>query len=93
MENNEKNQNEQDVQIYGARRPVKARREVSEQVSDGKTRTDIPSFADETIVAAAKKAKRDLEKKETAVNEVQDRDEAVKVIKTAIDNYIENFCK
>ncbi|MBQ7897620.1 MAG: inorganic diphosphatase [Clostridia bacterium] len=36
---------------------------------------------------------KNLEKKETAVNEVQDRDEAVKVIKTAIDNYIENFCK
>lgn len=36
---------------------------------------------------------KNLEKKETAVNEVQDREEAVKVIKTAIDNYIENFCK
>ena len=36
---------------------------------------------------------KNLEKKETAVNEVQDRDEAVRVIKTAIDNYIENFCK
>ena len=36
---------------------------------------------------------KSLEKKETAVNEVQDRDEAIKVIKTAIDNYIENFCK
>ncbi|MBQ9976623.1 MAG: endolytic transglycosylase MltG [Clostridia bacterium] len=65
MENKEKNQNEQDVQIYGARRPVKARRDVSEQASDGKTRTDIPSFADETVVAAAKKAKRDLERKES----------------------------
>ena len=29
MENKEKNQNEQDVQIYGARRPVKAIRDVS----------------------------------------------------------------
>ena len=36
---------------------------------------------------------KNLEKKETAVNEVQDRNEAVKVIKAAIDNYIENFCK
>ncbi len=36
---------------------------------------------------------KSLEKKETAVNEVQDRDEAVKVIRAAIENYIENFCK
>ena len=36
---------------------------------------------------------KSLEKKETAVNEVQDRDEAIKVIKSAIENYIENFCK
>ena len=39
------------------------------------------------------KVYKNLEKKETAVNEVQDRDEAVKVISAAIDNYIENFCK
>lgn len=36
---------------------------------------------------------KSLEKKETAVNEVQDRDEAIKVIKESINNYIENFCK
>ncbi len=36
---------------------------------------------------------KSLEKKETAVNEVQDREIAISVIKTAIDNYIENFCK
>lgn len=36
---------------------------------------------------------KNLEKKETAVNEVQDRHEAVKVIEAAINNYIENFCK
>ena len=36
---------------------------------------------------------KSLEKKETAVNEVQDRDEAIKVIKAAIENYVENFCK
>ena len=36
---------------------------------------------------------KSLEKKETAVNEVQNREIAISVIKTAIDNYIENFCK
>ncbi|MBR6632718.1 MAG: inorganic diphosphatase [Clostridia bacterium] len=36
---------------------------------------------------------KNLEKKETAVNEVQDRDEAIKVIEAAINNYIEKFCK
>ncbi len=36
---------------------------------------------------------KNLEKKETAVNEVQDREVAINVIKSAIDNYIENFCK
>ena len=36
---------------------------------------------------------KNLEKKDTAVNEVQDRNEAIKVIETAIENYIENFCK
>jgi inorganic pyrophosphatase len=34
-----------------------------------------------------------LENKETAVNEVQGADEAVKIITDAIDSYIENFCK
>ncbi len=36
---------------------------------------------------------KNLEKKETAVNEVQDRNEAIRVIEAAINNYIENFCK
>ena len=36
---------------------------------------------------------KNLEHKETAVNEVSNKDEAIKVIQTAIDNYIENFCK
>ncbi len=36
---------------------------------------------------------KNLENKETAVNEVSHRDEAVKIINAAIDNYIENFCK
>ena len=31
--------------------------------------------------------------KETAVDEVQDHDTAVKVVAAAIDNYIETFCK
>ena len=36
---------------------------------------------------------KNLENKTTAVDEVSGRDEAVKIIRTAIDNYIENFCK
>ena len=36
---------------------------------------------------------KNLEKKETAVNEVQNRAEAVKVIEASINNYIDNFCK
>ena len=36
---------------------------------------------------------KNLEKKDTAVNEVQNREEAIRVIQLAIDNYIENFCK
>ena len=36
---------------------------------------------------------KNLENKETAVNEVSDRAEAIKIINAAIDNYIEKFCK
>ena len=36
---------------------------------------------------------KNLENKTTAVNEVSDRSEAIKIIKLAIDSYIENFCK
>lgn len=36
---------------------------------------------------------KNLENKETAVNEVSDRQDAVKVISAAIDSYVENFCK
>lgn len=36
---------------------------------------------------------KNLEHKTTAVDEVQGRDEAVKVIAEAIDRYIDNFCK
>jgi len=39
------------------------------------------------------KVYKNLENKETAVNEIQNRDEAIKVIARAIDSYIENFCK
>ncbi len=39
------------------------------------------------------KVYKNLEHKETAVNELGGRDEAIKVIKAAIDNYIEKFCK
>ena len=34
-----------------------------------------------------------LENKTTAVNEVSDRDAAVKIVHEAIDNYIEKFCR
>lgn len=56
---NKKDNNEQDIRIYKARRDVSS----TPSENDGKTRTDIPSFADENIVAAAKRARRDLEKK------------------------------
>ena len=36
---------------------------------------------------------KNLENKDTAVNELGHRDEAVKIINAAIDNYVENFCK
>ncbi len=36
---------------------------------------------------------KNLEHKETAVDEVSDRKTAVKIIQDAIDNYVENFCK
>ena len=36
---------------------------------------------------------KNLEHKDTAVDEVSDRAEAVKIISASIDNYIENFCK
>ena len=36
---------------------------------------------------------KSLENKETAVDEVRDRDTAVNIVADAIDNYIETFCK
>ncbi|MBQ2765745.1 MAG: inorganic diphosphatase [Clostridia bacterium] len=36
---------------------------------------------------------KNLENKETAVNEVADRDTAVQVIEAAINSYVDNFCK
>ena len=36
---------------------------------------------------------KNLEHKDTAVDEVKGRDEAIKVIAEAIDRYIDNFCK
>lgn len=36
---------------------------------------------------------KNLENKDTAVNEVSDRSEAIKIINAAIDNYIDKFCK
>ena len=39
------------------------------------------------------KVYKNLENKETAVDEVHGREEAIKVISAAINNYIESFCK
>lgn len=36
---------------------------------------------------------KNLENKTTAVNEVSNREEAIKIIEKAIDNYVEKFCK
>jgi inorganic pyrophosphatase len=36
---------------------------------------------------------KNLENKETAVNEVMGREEAIDIIKSSIDNYINVFCK
>ncbi len=36
---------------------------------------------------------KNLEHKETAVDEVQGREEALKIIEAAIENYVDNFCK
>ncbi len=36
---------------------------------------------------------KNLENKETAVNEISGRDEAVRIVKEAIERYVENFCK
>ena len=39
------------------------------------------------------KVYKELEGKETAVNEVSGREDAEKIIAAAIDGYIENYCK
>lgn len=36
---------------------------------------------------------KNLENKETAVNEVQGRDEALRIISQAIEHYVDSFCK
>ena len=36
---------------------------------------------------------KNLENKTTAVNEVSDRDAAIKIVESAINNYVEKFCK
>ena len=36
---------------------------------------------------------KNLENKDTAVNEVSNREESIKIINNAIDSYIEKFCK
>ena len=36
---------------------------------------------------------KQLENKETIVNELGDRNKAIEIIKQAIDSYVENFCK
>lgn len=39
------------------------------------------------------KVYKELEDKETAINEVKGRDAAVEIIQKSIDSYIENYCK
>ena len=39
------------------------------------------------------KVYKNLENKETAVNEVSGREEAIKIIDKAIEDYVEKFCK
>ena len=39
------------------------------------------------------KVYKELEGKETAVNEVNDADSAIEIIQKAIDSYIDNYCK
>jgi inorganic pyrophosphatase len=39
------------------------------------------------------KVYKNLEHKETAVNEVRDREASLKIIEKAIDDYVEKFCK
>ncbi len=39
------------------------------------------------------KVYKELEDKETAINEVKGKEAAVEIIQKAIDNYIENYCK
>lgn len=39
------------------------------------------------------KVYKELEDKETAVNEVNDADAAIEIIQKAINNYIDNYCK
>ena len=53
---------------------------------------DLPSHIFDEIMHFFKVYKN-LENKETAVDEVSGREEAIKVISDAIDNYITNFCK
>ena len=36
---------------------------------------------------------KNLDNKETAVDEVQGRDAAIKIVENAIDSYVEKFCK
>jgi inorganic pyrophosphatase len=36
---------------------------------------------------------KQLEGKDTVVNEVGDREKAVEIVRAAIDSYVENFCK
>jgi inorganic pyrophosphatase len=39
------------------------------------------------------KVYKNLENKETVVDDVHGREEAVKIISVAVDSYIDNFCK
>ena len=60
--------------------------------SNIKTLEDLPAHIFDEIVHFFSVYKS-LENKDTAVNEVSPYEEAVKIVKEAIDNYINSFCK
>ena len=54
--------------------------------------SELPSHVFDEMIHFFKVYKN-LENKTTAVDEVRNREESIKIINSAIDNYIEKFCK
>ena len=54
--------------------------------------SELPSHVFDEMIHFFKVYKN-LEHKTTAVDEVRNREESIKIINSAIDNYIEKFCK